>query len=162
MEGYDLITAVDDKTWGTVVGREDDYVIVEHGLLRKHRYAVPESSTEVDDEARQVRTTLAGELIADSPKVDDGLDRSAVAAHYGLADTYEAPPTEGWGDTVSSDPAEGAEAAEERAGMETAVEQRARIREGDAAGYLGDVPEESPAMLGDRYADVHRKDEEDR
>jgi hypothetical protein len=128
MDGYELITVVDDKRWGTVVGRQGDYVIAEHGTLRKHRYAVPATSVEVDDDARQVRTTLSGELIAESPKVDVGFDDDAVAHHYGL----EA--TEG--------PASGAE---------TAVEERARIREGSAEATL---PDESPALLGDRLADV--------
>lgn len=156
MEGYDLITVVDEKNWGTVVGREGEYLIVEHGMLRKHRYAIPESTTEIDEENRQVRTTLAGELIGDSPKVDDGFDHAAVAQHYGLADTSEAPPTEGWGDTVAGDPAQGAEFAEQRAGIESAVEQRARIRESGTEADMGGIPEESPAMLGERYSDFRR------
>ncbi len=159
MEGYDLVTAVDGKQWGTIVGREGDYLIVEHGLLRKHRYAIPEETTETDDANRQVRTTLSGDLIGDSPPVDDGFDRAAVAQHYGLADASEAPPTEGWGDTVPDDPARGAEYDQQQAGVETAVEQRARIREHGADADLGGMPEESPAMLGERYSDF-RDDEE--
>ena len=159
VEGYDLITVVDGNKWGTVVGREDEYLIVEHGMLRKHRYAIPYTTTEVDEENRQVRTTLSGELIGDSPKVDDGLDRHAVGHHYGLSDSADAPPTEGWGDTVADDPVRGAEATEQQAGLETAVEERARIREGDAASDMGGIPEESPAMLGERYSDVRRDEE---
>jgi hypothetical protein len=158
MDGYDFITAVDDKRWGTVVGRQDDYVIVEHGTLRKHCYAVPESAVEVDESAQQVRTTLSGEIIGESPRVEgDSADWNAVARHYGLAETEAAPPTEGYGDTVAGDPALGAEYQEGRAGIDTATEERARIREGDADATDA-MPDESPALLGDRLADV-REDE---
>jgi hypothetical protein len=153
MDGYDFITAVDDKKWGTVVGEEGDYVIVEHGALRKHRYAVPRSSVDVVEDEQQVRTTLSGELISESPKVDDGFDRQSVDRHYGLTGTEVAPPTEGHGDTVSDDPARGAEYQEQQAGVEPAVEERARIREGSAESTDG-MPDESPALLGDRLSDV--------
>jgi hypothetical protein len=153
MQGYDFITAVDDKQWGTVVDKQGEYVIVEHGTLRKHRYAVPQDSVQVDDEAKEARTSLSAELIGDSPKVDDGLDHEAVARHYGLADTFEAPPTEGYGDTVPGDPARGAEYDQQQAGVDTATEERARIREGGADATDG-MPDESPALLGDRLSDV--------
>jgi hypothetical protein len=155
MQGYDLISTSDDEKIGTVVSAEADYVIVEHGMLRKQRHAVPLTTVEVDDGERQVRTTLSRALIEDSPKIDDdAFDRAAVARHYGLADTSEAPPTEGYGDSVATDPAEGAELQAERAGVETAVEQRARIREGREGDRAGGIPQESPAMLGERYKDV--------
>lgn len=153
MDGYDFITAVDDKKWGTVVDRQDDYIIVEHGTLRKHRYAVPETAVEVDENAREVRTSLSGELIGESPTVDDEFDREGVARHYGLADTLEEPPTAGYGDTVATDPALGAETQEQQAGLNTAVEERARAREG-SADATDALPDESPALLGDRLADV--------
>lgn len=153
MDGYDFITAVDDKKWGTVVGEEGDFVIVEHGALRKHRYAVPRSAVEMDEDAREVRTTLSGELISESPKVDDGFDEEAVARHFGLASTEIAPPTEGYGDTVAGDPAVGAEFQEDRAGVDSAAEERARIREGRAEANDA-MPDESPALLGDRLSDV--------
>lgn len=149
MEGYEFITAVDDKRWGTVVGKQDDWVIVEHGTLRKHCYAVPVSATEVDEGSRQVRTTLSGDLIGESPTVEKDFDHDLVARHYGLADTEAAPPTEGYGDTVAGDPAAGAEFAEQRAGVDTAAEERARIRSGDTDRTDGLI-DESPAMLGDR------------
>ncbi|MGH3064471.1 MAG: hypothetical protein ACRDMK_09040 [Gaiellaceae bacterium] len=153
MNGYDFITAVDDKKWGTVVDQQGDYVIVEHGTLRKHRYAVPKSSVDVDEGAEEVRTTLSGELISESPKVDDDFDRVTADRHYGLAGTEVAPPTEGHGDTVSDDPARGAEYQEQQAGVEPAVQERARIREGSAETNDG-MPDESPALLGDRLSDV--------
>jgi hypothetical protein len=151
MDGYDFITAVDDKKWGTVVGRQNGYVIVEHGTLRKHRFAVPDESVDVDENAREVRTSLSGELIGESPKVDDGFDRDAIARHYGLVDTtveYE---------SAADDPARGPEYQEQRAGVESSVEERARIREG-SADATDAMPDESPALLGDRLSDV-REDE---
>jgi hypothetical protein len=134
MDGYDFITAVDDKRWGTVVGREGEYVIVEHGALRKHRYAVPESAVDVDEQAQEVRTTLSGELISESPKVDGDFDSEAVARHYGLDDADGPSPAES-------------------SGGDTAVEERAQIREGSAESTDG-MPDESPALLGDRLTDV--------
>ena len=53
MNGYDFITAVDDKKWGTVVDQQGDYVIVEHGTLRKHRYAGSEVSPWTSTRARR-------------------------------------------------------------------------------------------------------------
>jgi hypothetical protein len=138
MDGYDFITAVDDKHWGKVVGEQDGYVIVEHGTLRKHRYAVPMSAVDVDEEAQVVRTTLSGELISESPKVDGGFDANAVARHYGLDDADAPSPAEAFGG-------------------DTAVEERAQIREGSPQATDG-MPDESPALLGDRLSDV-REDE---
>jgi hypothetical protein len=138
MEGYDFITLVDDKHWGTVVERQGDYVIVEHGTLRKHRYAVPESTVEVDHDAKQARTTLSGEMISESPKVDKDFDGHAVGLHYGIDDA-------------------GGPSAAEGAGGD-AVEERAQIREG--GGDMVGLPDESPALLGDRLSDV--PDEEKR
>lgn len=132
MEGYDLITAVDDKRWGTVVGEDGDFLIVEHGTLRKHRYAVPKASVETYPDEQEVRTTLSGELIGESPAVDDGFDRDAVARHYGLDETSGL------------------------AGGETATAERARIREGSDEETAG-LPDESPALLGDRLSDVREE-----
>jgi hypothetical protein len=87
------------------------------------------SSVDVDEEAKEARTTLSGELIGESPKVDHGFDRETVARHYGLGETSEV------------------------AGAETATEERARIREGTAESTDG-MPDESPALLGDRLSDV--------
>jgi len=85
--------------------------------------------------------------------VDDGFNREGVDRHYGLSGTELAPPTEGYGDTVSDDPARGAEYQEQQAGLDTAVEERAKIREGSAETTDG-MPDESPALLGDRLSDV--------
>src|SRR5215204_908174 len=40
MEGYDVVT-MDDQKVGTVVGESGDFLLVEHGLLRKAKHALP-------------------------------------------------------------------------------------------------------------------------
>jgi hypothetical protein len=83
--------------------------------------------------------------------VDDGFDRDAIARHYGLVDTsieYA---------SAADDPARGPEYQEQRAGVERSAEERARMREG-SADDTDAMPDESPALLGDRLSDV-REDE---
>ena len=59
--------------------------------------------------------------------------------------------------SAADDPARGPEYQQQRAGVEPAVEERARIREG-SADDTDAMPDESPALLGDRLSDV-REDE---
>lgn len=109
MEGYEVVTP-DEDTVGHVVERKGDYLIVEHGLLRKSRHAVPWSTVEIDDAEQKARTSLSKELIVTSPKLENGsLDEQAVAAHYGLGADRTAPATEGYGVTEPTDPARSAE-----------------------------------------------------
>jgi hypothetical protein len=130
MDGYDVITS-DDQKIGGVVRVDGDLLIVEGGLLRKTKHAVPLTFAQVDDDERVVRLTLSREIVDDSPAVDDdGPDRRAVAEHYGLAAGSDEPETQGYGDVVPDDPAWGAEQEERRTGVEPAAERRARIREG--------------------------------
>ena len=138
MDGYQVIGSDDGKV-GEVVAVEGDLVIVEHGVLRKTRHAIPTAFTHADNGERVVRLSLAKELVESSPKVEDGnVDRHAVAEHYGLAEGYEAPATEGYGELTPDDPAWSAEQEERRTGVEPAPEQRARIREGESdAGLRG-------------------------
>lgn len=132
MDGYDVITSDDHKVGG-VVRVEGDFLIVEGGLLRKTKHAVPLTFAQVDEDERVVRLTLAREIVEDSPQVDDDtLDRRAIAEHYGLASGYDQPETQGYGDVVADDPAWGAEVEGRRTGVEPAPEQRARIREGES------------------------------
>ena len=131
MEGYDVITSDDHKV-GSVLGVDGDLVIVESGLLRKTRHAVPQAFAHVDADEQVVRLTLSKELVESSPAIDDdSIDRAAVAQHYGLAEGEAAPETEGYGDVTADDPAWGAEHEELRTGVEPAAQQRARMREGD-------------------------------
>jgi hypothetical protein len=141
MEGYDVISTPDDKKLGTVVRDEGDFIVFEHGSLRKQHHAVPQSTVEVDDEEREVRTTLSKSLIEDSPKVEDGsLDRDALKRHYGLE--------------------ESAEIQQERERIDTAVEERARMRTGEDDDRAGGIPTESPAMLGERYSSADVPEDE--
>src|SRR4029450_8775368 len=92
MEGYDVISVVDDKKIGTVVREEGDYVVFEHGTLRKRPPPTPSTTIEVNESDQEVRTTLSKDLIESSPKIDDeaGIDREALGRHYGTPDTPEA------------------------------------------------------------------------
>jgi hypothetical protein len=124
MEGYDLISLVNDRKLGTVVREEGDYVVFEHGTLRKQHHAVPKTAVEVDEGRRQLRTTLSKELIEESPRVEDGgLDRDALDRHYGTPDTAGG-----------------------------AVQERLETREDVEGDRPGGIPQESPAMLGERYS----------
>jgi hypothetical protein len=143
MEGYDVVT-FDDKKVGTVAGESGDYLIVEHGLIRKSKRALPRQFAHLDDEAQQVRATVGKDIFFDSPEVDGEVDERAVQEHYGLT------PSEGPGTERSS------EEQGLRDGVEPAEEERARIRTGEPE------IEESPALLGDRMAGVEEQRQEER
>jgi hypothetical protein len=132
MEGYDVISVPDDKRLGTVVREESDYIVFEHGTFRKQHHAIPRTTVEVDAEQREIRTSLSKELIEDSPKVGDGgLDRDALARHYGAPDTSEA-----------------------------AVQDRLDVREEGGGERPGGIPPESPALLGERYSSADVPEDE--
>jgi hypothetical protein len=103
MQGYDVRT-IDGEKIGHVVDTKDDYLIVEHGLL-KTKHALPQTFAEVDEREGIVRTTLSKQLVHSSPKVDGELDRIAVAEHYGLAEGLSDPPTRGLEDLEPDGPA---------------------------------------------------------
>jgi hypothetical protein len=132
VEGYEVIGS-DGGEVGHVVAVESGLLIVESGLLRKSRHAVPAAFAHSDDGERVVRLTISKEIVEDSPAVNDGeLDHRAVAAHYGLAEGSAAPETEGYGELRPDDPARSAEHLERRSGVEPAAEQRSKIREGES------------------------------
>jgi hypothetical protein len=132
MEGFDVISVADDEKLGTVVRKEGDYVVFEHGLLRKQQHAIPSTTIEVDKGAREVRTTLSKGLIENSPRIEgDSLDRDALARHYGEPDTAR-----------------------------EAVQERTEIREGGSGDRAGGIPQESPAMLGERYSSADVPEDE--
>jgi hypothetical protein len=134
MDGYDVI-ASDGHSVGTVVGERGDAIVLEHGLLRKHRRALPKTFVEVDDNERVVRTTLSKQLIEDSPELDDDVDEQQIAAYYGLAGGYEQPDTLGYGELGADETAVSAELQTRRAGLLPPEEQRARTREGVSDTY---------------------------
>ncbi len=154
MEGYEVVTYDDEKV-GTVADASGGYLIVEHGLIRKSKNALPREFAHVDDEAQQVRITIGKEVFLDSPELDGELDERAVREYYGLAPS-EGPGTEGYGVTDPGDPARSSEEQARRDGVEPTEEQRARIRTGEPE------LEESPALLGDRMAGVEDQRGEER
>lgn len=138
MDGYQVIGS-DDGKLGEVVATEGDLIVVEDGLLRKRRRAIPKAFAHADDGERVVRLSVSKELVEDSPALDgEEIDHRAIAAHYGLAEGYDAPETKGAGELLPDDPAWSAEHEGLRSGVEPAPERRARIREGDEeAGLRG-------------------------
>jgi hypothetical protein len=137
MDGYEVVTS-DGRNAGRVAEVRGENVIVEHGLLRKKRHAVPKAFVHADEHEQVVRLTVSEELIQSSPEVDDRPDAKAIAEHYGLAAGETAPETQGDGELLPDDPARSAEQEELRTGVEPAAAQRARIREGDSeAGVRG-------------------------
>lgn len=157
MDGYDVVT-IDDEKVGKVVGESGDYLIVEHGTLRKSKHALPREFAHVDDGEHQIRMTVPKNVFCDSPKLNGELDEQAVAAHYGLASSSPAPGTEGYGVTDEGDPSRSAEEQGRREGITPPAEERARIREGasDDAG----LPAESPALLGERVSSYEETNED--
>jgi hypothetical protein len=129
MTGYDVVTS-DDHRIGSVVEVRGDYLIVEQGMLRKTRHALPKAFAHPVDAERLVRVTVSRALIADSPKVGSDWDEAATARHYGLAGGYAHPETEGAGVMLADDPAESASVEGQRYGVKPADQQRAEIREG--------------------------------
>jgi hypothetical protein len=103
-----------------------------------------------------VRASVSKQILESSPKVDDDeLDERAVAEHYGLAEGFDAPPSEGYGETVPGDPAFGAERDRQSAGMAATEEERARIRSGAEAGEGPLDSVSSPGITGgDRARDA--------
>jgi hypothetical protein len=149
MEGFEVWSVNDDKCIGHVAGREGDFLIVEHGHLRKTRNALPLTFADIDEPNERVVTTLAAALVYDSPKLQNGtIDRREIAEHYGLDDTS----FEGLGDVDSDELELGAEADMRRGGVPSVAEQRANIRE--RLGGAEKPVDESPALLGDRYSQV--------
>jgi hypothetical protein len=131
MQGYDVVSSEDEKVIGHVVDKVGGNYIVEHGMLRKTKHAVPEQFAHVDEAGERIVLTISKELVEDSPKVDGDVDEDAVAAHYGLTDTSVDNP-QGFVDS---------EVGEQRVATREEVEPTDGIRE-------------SPALLGDRYDDT--------
>jgi hypothetical protein len=131
MQGYDVVSHEDEKVIGHVVDKVGGNYIVEQGLLRKTKHAVPEQFARVDEAAARIVLTIPKEMVEDSPKVNGDVDEDAIALHYGIADT-----------TVDNPP--------EFVDSET-VAQRVETREEVEP---TDGIRESPALLGDRYDDT--------
>ena len=148
MKGFEVVTS-DDAKIGRVVDVHDRHLIIEHGLLKKTRHAVPETFAHADDAEQIVRLSVSKEIVESSPKLDNGsFDVSVVDEHFGLAGGTTAPETEGYGELLPDDPGRSADQDALRAGREPADQQRAETRKGgleperdkaDApTGYLSD------------------------
>jgi hypothetical protein len=122
MQGYEVVTS-DDRKIGHVVDERQGCVIVEHGHVFKSKHAIPRDFIAVDDEARIVHATVTKDVFHDAPKVTDDWSCDATMRHYGLVGSLAEPDTEGYGETVPTDPASAAD--------DSAVEQRASMREGN-------------------------------
>jgi hypothetical protein len=130
MEGFEVVTS-DDCKIGHVTAVHDGHIVIEHGLLKKTKHAVPETFAYVDESEQTIRLSVSKEIVESSPKLDNGsIDKQAVAQHFGLAEGTPAPDTEGYGEVMPDDPARTADQDLMRAGEEPANQQRAKIREG--------------------------------
>jgi hypothetical protein len=131
MRGYDVITS-DGEKLGHVVGTDGSLLLVEHGTIRKSRFAVPQAIARTDQAENEVRLTVSKQVVEEGPKVgdDDAVDERAVSEYYGVVDPDSTnPDTQGYGDVVPGDPARGAEQDAQRMGLESSEEQRVRLRE---------------------------------
>ena len=149
MEGFEVVTS-DDCKIGHVVAVENGHLIIEHGLLKKTKHAVPETFAYPDESEQTVRLSVSKEIVESSPKLDNGsIDTQAVAEHFGLAEGTPAPDTEGYGEVLPDDPARTADQDLMRAGQEPADQQRAKTREGGLEPER-DTESATPGYLSDR------------
>ena len=153
MRGFEVVTS-DDRMIGHVADVQEGYLIVESGHLRKARHPVPREFVHAVDEAAKAFVTVPRRVVMDAPEVDRKgfFDRRQAARHYGLAESYVAPTTEGRGETLGHDPAWGSD----RGGA--AEHRRAEIRKHLRPGYQEEHRASSPALLGDRHIDRRRID----
>lgn len=130
MQGYDVVTSDDHKV-GHVVGAEGNLLIVEHGVIRKSKHAVPRDVARADESEQVVRLSISKEVFEQGPAAKNGdeIDARAVADYYGLAEGSVTPETVGYGEATAGDPGRSAEAEGRMHGQEAADQQRARVRE---------------------------------
>jgi hypothetical protein len=149
MEGFEVVTS-DDCKLGHVVAVQDGHLVIEHGLLKKTKHAVPETFAYPDASEQTVRLSVSKEIVESSPKLDNGtIDTHAVAEHFGLAEGTTAPDTEGYGETLPDDPARTADQGLMRAGEEPADQQRAKTRRGGLEPER-ETESATPGYLSDR------------
>jgi hypothetical protein len=131
VHGFTVITSSGEKV-GHLVGEDEDFLIVESGHIFKSKHAVPRTFAHTDESLGTVCVTITKDVIEESPPLSNGEveDRQAVARYYGLASGFEAPDTEGYGETLPDDPGLG-----DQGTVETERE-RAEVRK--------DLPEDSP------------------
>ena len=158
MDGYEVVTS-DDKELGDVVGRIGDSLIVEHGLLRKKKHAVPLAFASTDEDERdRAHDALEGDdrgVAARSTTTASTRRRSRSTT--GSPRREDAPATEGYGELEPDEPA----ITLRPAGAERRPDH---ARGGAGADPRGPVPgegpldrDESPGVTGgDRFRDAER------
>ena len=150
MQGYEVVTS-DERVVGRVADVREGFLIVESGRLWKSRRPVPREFVHPDDGEARAVVTVPKSILMDAPKVskDGRFDRADAARHYGLAESYLQPPTEGAGvdrDSIA-------------AGRPAAEQERAEIRKRLRPELPAEHDQGSPALLGDRRIDDRRVDQ---
>lgn len=152
MNGYEVV-AFNDEKLGTVVGRIDGNLIVEHGLLSRSRQVIPEVFAHVHEDEQVVRVTVSKNVFSSSPKLEgDDFDAQAIYDHYGLVGSDpDGAPTVGAGEGLPTDPARTAE--------DDGIEAELLHSRGSlaAGGGANDQGHPSPGITGgDRHRDAGR------
>lgn len=157
MRGYDVVTS-DDRVVGRVVDVRNGFLIVESGRLHKSRHPVPREFVHAVDEAAKAFVTVPRRVLMDAPRVDKHghFDQASAAAHFGLAEFYLQPPTEGEGESLAHDPAWGADRDSIAAGRPAPEHRRAEQRKHMRPGFPDEHHATSPALLGDRRIGLRR------
>ena len=157
MRGYEVVTS-DDRVVGKVVDVRNGFLIVESGHLRKSRHPVPREFVHPVDEAGKAFVTVPRRILMDAPKADrnGNFDRAETARHYGLAESYLQPPSEGEGVSLPHDPAWGADRDLIAAGRPAPEHRRAEIRKHMRPGFPDEHHRSSTALFGDRRIDDRR------
>ncbi|HEY7604172.1 MAG TPA: hypothetical protein VH760_07910 [Gaiellaceae bacterium] len=143
---------------GQVVDVRHGFLIIESGRLRKSRRPVPREFVHAVDEAAKAFVTVPRRVLMDAPSVDrkGNFDGAEAARHYGLAESYLQPPTEGEGESVAHDPAWGSDRDAIAAGRPAPEHRRAEIRKHMRPGFPDEHHPSSTALFGDRRIDGRR------
>jgi hypothetical protein len=114
------------------------------------------------DEAAKAFVTVPKRVLMEAPRVDKraGFDRAAAARHFGLAESYLQPPTEGESESLAHDPAWGADRDSIAAGRPAPEHRRAEMRKHMRPGYPDEHRPSSTALFGDRRIDSRRVKED--
>jgi hypothetical protein len=163
VRGYEVVTS-DKRGVGTVVDVKDGYLIVRSGWFRRSCRPIPREFVHAVDEAEMVFVTVPRRVLRDAPRVDrhGSFDTQGAARHFGLAESYVQPPSEGLGDSLPHDPSWGAERDAIAAGMHPSEQRRAEIRKHMRPGEASDHgrTRRSPALFGDRRWSERRVNED--
>jgi hypothetical protein len=92
VRGYQVVTS-DDRTVGRVADVQEEYVVVESGLLHR-RKPVPKEFVHLRNGDKKVFVTVQKSVLDDAPRVrrDGSFDVDEADRHYGLATALRAEP----------------------------------------------------------------------